>query len=50
MEEVKYSKKGDKVKVEKCPHCNERLVVDLGGGDSEVFVCKNCSFKIKKKN
>jgi hypothetical protein len=47
--ETKYSNKGDKVKVEKCPHCNEELIVSLKDGTTEVFECKNCKFVVKKK-
>lgn len=45
---LKYSKKGDKVKIEKCPDCNEQLVVDLGEDRTEVFTCKKCSFKVER--
>jgi predicted Zn-ribbon and HTH transcriptional regulator len=44
-----YANKGDKVKVEKCPHCNSELVVKLDKGESEVLECDNCKFVVKKK-
>ena len=46
---VKYSKEGEKVTMKKCPHCNEELIVNMKDGSSEVFVCENCKFEIKKK-
>ena len=48
-EKTKYSDKGDKVKVEKCPYCKEQLVVNMENGGTEVFECKSCKFVIKKK-
>lgn len=47
-EKISYADKGDKIKVEKCPHCKETLVIrDVDG--TEVFVCDNCKFKVNKK-
>jgi hypothetical protein len=46
--EAKYANKGDKIKVERCPHCKDELVVRLAEGKSEVLECKNCKFVIKK--
>jgi hypothetical protein len=45
---TKIVKKNAKVKVEKCPHCKDELLVQTDG-TTEVFVCENCKFKIKKK-
>lgn len=47
-EKTKFSKKGDKITTEKCPKCNDKLVVLMDGG-SEVFECQNCKFKVKKR-
>jgi hypothetical protein len=49
LKEIKYAKKGDKIKVEKCPHCNDELVVKIEEGKTEVLECKNCKFIVKKK-
>ena len=46
---TQYVNQGDKIKVEKCPRCKSELVVRMKDGGSEVFVCNNCKFKIKKK-
>jgi uncharacterized protein YbaR (Trm112 family) len=46
---ITYANKGDKVKIQKCPHCNSELVVQLDKGESEVLVCNNCKFVVKKK-
>lgn len=48
-EKIIHSEKGDEVKVEKCPHCNSTLVVELEKDKIEVLKCENCKFKIKKK-
>ena len=44
-----YADKGDKIKIQKCPHCNSELVVRLDKGETEVLSCNNCKFTIKKK-
>jgi len=46
---ITYADKGDKVKVQKCPHCNSELVVQLDKGETEVLACTNCKFTVKKK-
>ena len=38
---------GEKVTEEKCPKCQDTLVVAMEG-EAQVFTCKNCKFKIKK--
>lgn len=48
-ENTKFSKKGEKVTEEFCPHCKDKLVVSQSDGESEVFECVNCKFKISKK-
>lgn len=47
-EETKIAKKGDMITAEKCPKCNDKLVVQIDKG-TEVFVCENCKFKVKSK-
>lgn len=44
----KIAKKGDKIKMEKCPNCKDELVFQADGA-SGVFICKNCKFKVKKR-
>lgn len=48
MAEIKYADKGDKIKVEKCPHCKGKLVVRLDKDQTEVLICDNCKFEVKK--
>jgi ssDNA-binding Zn-finger/Zn-ribbon topoisomerase 1 len=48
-ETIEYANKGDKVKVQKCPHCNSELVIRLDKGETEVLACSNCKFVVKKK-
>jgi formylmethanofuran dehydrogenase subunit E len=36
-----------KIDIKKCPKCNERIIIPKEDY-SEVFICKNCSFKVKK--
>ena len=47
--ETTFAKKGDKVDLKKCPHCNSELVVKLDKGESEVLECSNCKFIVRKK-
>ena len=48
-EKKRYAKKGDKIKIVECPNCKEEVIIDMGKGESEIFECTNCKFKIKKK-
>lgn len=48
MMNTKTAKKGDKIKIEKCPNCKDELVLQSEGA-TEVFICQNCKFKVKKK-
>ncbi len=48
-EEITYSDKGNKVKIEKCPHCKGKLIIRLDKDSSEVLECDNCKFKVKNK-
>ncbi len=48
-EETTYAHKGNKIKIEKCPHCKSRLVVNMEKDKTEVLVCENCKFKVGKK-
>jgi len=44
-----------KVKIKKeietvyCPKCNDTEMIRLESGQVEIFECKNCKFKIKRK-
>jgi Zn ribbon nucleic-acid-binding protein len=42
-------KQGENVEEEFCPKCQERLTIQMKDGDVEVFECKNCKFKVEKK-
>ena len=35
---ITYVNKGEKVKIQKCPHCNSELVVRLDKGETEVLL------------
>lgn len=46
---ITYSNKEDKIKIQKCPHCNSELVIKLDNGETEILTCNNCKFTVKKK-
>lgn len=49
-EKIKTAKQGDKITEDFCPKCKDKLVVLLDNGESEVYECKNCRFKVIKKD
>lgn len=46
---IKIAEQGDKVMEEVCPKCNDNLVIQMDNGGTEFFECKNCRFRIIKK-
>lgn len=48
-EETKFAEKGNKITEEHCPKCRQKLVLSTKDGNTEVFICENCKFKIQKK-
>ena len=47
---TKHAIEGDKIKVVKCKDCNEEIIIDKGKFGSEVFICDDCKFTVKKKS
>jgi DNA-directed RNA polymerase subunit M/transcription elongation factor TFIIS len=45
----KISQEGEKIKIQRCPKCNDELIVQMKDGGTEVFECSNCKFKVNKK-
>lgn len=43
----KIAESGDKITEEKCPNCRDKLILRMDG-QSEIFICENCKFKIEK--
>lgn len=49
MAKKKIAEQGDKITQESCPSCHDEVVVEMKDGNSEVFECEDCDFKINKK-
>lgn len=46
MKKKKVAEKGDKIKMKKCPRCNDELIIKNEDG-VEVLKCESCKFKVK---
>ena len=41
-------KTNKKIEAKYCPHCSDKITVDVDG-ETEVFECENCKFVEKKR-